>query len=471
MYKLSQFDTINTIINFHKIIGIEGNNSGNGNGGTGPTGPSMGPIGPAGATGSTGPTGIQGIPGIGFGGATGPTGVAGNAVNTGSTGPTGSSSTVTGYTGPTGSGSVVTGPTGQTGSGSVVTGPTGQTGSASIVTGPTGQTGSSSIVTGPTGSPSIVTGPTGSPSIVTGPTGSPSIVTGPTGASNPNATSITVTDTTTNATFYPTFVSSAGATRSLLADVTSNPLTYNPSTGAMTATTFIGNLTGTADTATRATNLAGGLGGQIPYQSAVDTTALLANGTAGQVLTSAGTTLAPTWTTPTSSVQTAIIRETKAANVASGVTYTTFTATAQSKPRQFTSKTESGLGVTLGGSPNFTFTISTAGTYLFEGNALLSVPSSDGQTVFAKLLLNNQTLGLGAVIVGDSYRYGPVNSSQLLNSNFTHNINGIYTIAGVTVFSLDHVIISDFFPPTGGQPANVSGYEEVYATLRITKIA
>ena len=47
-----------------------------------------------------------------------------------------------------------------------------------------------------------------------------------------------------------------------------------------------------------ATNLAGGLGGEIPYQSAVNTTAFLANGTVGQVLTSAGTTLAPTWTTP-----------------------------------------------------------------------------------------------------------------------------------------------------------------------------
>lgn len=48
-----------------------------------------------------------------------------------------------------------------------------------------------------------------------------------------------------------------------------------------------------------ANNLTGGLGGQIPYQSAVNTTAMLTNGTAGQVLTSAGTTLAPTWTTPT----------------------------------------------------------------------------------------------------------------------------------------------------------------------------
>lgn len=47
-------------------------------------------------------------------------------------------------------------------------------------------------------------------------------------------------------------------------------------------------------------NLVGGLGGQIPYQSAGDTTTMLANGTPGQYLTSQGTTLPPLWvTTPT----------------------------------------------------------------------------------------------------------------------------------------------------------------------------
>lgn len=74
-------------------------------------------------------------------------------------------------------------------------------------------------------------------------------------------------------------------------------MTYNNVSNTLTATTFSGALSGNA---TSSTNLAGGAGGQIPYQSAVNTTALLANGTAGQVLTSAGTTLAPTWTTPVS---------------------------------------------------------------------------------------------------------------------------------------------------------------------------
>lgn len=43
-----------------------------------------------------------------------------------------------------------------------------------------------------------------------------------------------------------------------------------------------------------ATNIAGGIASQIPYQSAAGTTGFIANGTAGQVLTSAGTSV-PAW--------------------------------------------------------------------------------------------------------------------------------------------------------------------------------
>ncbi|HOU95686.1 MAG TPA: hypothetical protein PLN06_03570 [Bacteroidales bacterium] len=73
----------------------------------------------------------------------------------------------------------------------------------------------------------------------------------------------------------------------------------------MISANLTGNVTGNASTATLATtattanNLAGGLGGSIPYQSAANTTAMLANGSLGQVLTSGGGTNPPTWTTPT----------------------------------------------------------------------------------------------------------------------------------------------------------------------------
>ena len=66
-------------------------------------------------------------------------------------------------------------------------------------------------------------------------------------------------------------------------------MSYNNVTNALTAGTFSG----------AATNLSGGLGGQVPYQSATSTTALLANGTSGQFLISNGGTSAPSWSTPT----------------------------------------------------------------------------------------------------------------------------------------------------------------------------
>jgi hypothetical protein len=71
----------------------------------------------------------------------------------------------------------------------------------------------------------------------------------------------------------------------------SNDVTF----GANVTGTFNGSLNGNALTATTATNLAGGSGGTIPYQSAAGTTAMLANGTAGYILQANGTTVAPSW--------------------------------------------------------------------------------------------------------------------------------------------------------------------------------
>lgn len=71
-----------------------------------------------------------------------------------------------------------------------------------------------------------------------------------------------------------------------------------PSTGNLPGWGKIDLANGTTGSAPLATDLAGGLGGQVCYQNAVNDTVFLANGTAGQVLTSQGTTLAPVWTTP-----------------------------------------------------------------------------------------------------------------------------------------------------------------------------
>ena len=102
-----------------------------------------------------------------------------------------------------------------------------------------------------------------------------------------------------------------------LAD-SSHTTTITPS--SVTTTNFNGALNGnattatTATTATRATNIAGGSGAQIPYQSSANTTSFLANGTAGQFLKSNGTTLAPSWDTPSTSASTIDITDTGESN-------------------------------------------------------------------------------------------------------------------------------------------------------------
>ena len=82
------------------------------------------------------------------------------------------------------------------------------------------------------------------------------------------------------------------------------PASGNFSSGTFTWPTFNQSTTGNAATATKATNIAGGATGSLPYQSALDTTAFLAAGTNGQVLTlSAGV---PVWTTPTTGTVTSV---------------------------------------------------------------------------------------------------------------------------------------------------------------------
>lgn len=72
---------------------------------------------------------------------------------------------------------------------------------------------------------------------------------------------------------------------------TASYVVQRDASGNFSAGTITATLTGTASTAT---NLAGGSGGTIPYQSAAGTTAMLSAGTSGQYLKSNGTS-APSW--------------------------------------------------------------------------------------------------------------------------------------------------------------------------------
>ena len=75
-------------------------------------------------------------------------------------------------------------------------------------------------------------------------------------------------------------------------------------TAGASAPTYVAQSTlsvGSASTATTATNLANGVAGAVPWQSAAGATGFTAAGTTGQVLTSNGTSV-PTWTNPTASI-------------------------------------------------------------------------------------------------------------------------------------------------------------------------
>jgi hypothetical protein len=106
-----------------------------------------------------------------------------------------------------------------------------------------------------------------------------------------------INNTTVNATVYPTFTSVTSGVVTTLS-ITSSALSFNPSTGILNATGFNGALSGTATTAT---NIAGGIASQIPYQIANGQTAFIANGANGQVLTSNGTSV-PSWQNATSNI-------------------------------------------------------------------------------------------------------------------------------------------------------------------------
>lgn len=90
--------------------------------------------------------------------------------------------------------------------------------------------------------------------------------------------------------------------------------TFNDTTKALSATTFIGALTGNASTATSATNMSGGAAGQIPYQTGAGASGFTAAGTTGQLLISGGTG-SPTWGTSLPAITGGIISSGAASSI------------------------------------------------------------------------------------------------------------------------------------------------------------
>ena len=186
--------------------------------------------------------------------------------------------------------------------------------------------------------------------------------------------------------------------------------------GAVTATTFTGagtGLTGTATslsiggTAALATSLAGGAAGSLPYQSAANTTTLLAVGTTGQVLTVAAG--VPSWATPTTGTVTSV----SGTGTVNGITLTGTVTSSGSitlggtlgsiANSQLTNSsitfgaTAAALGTTVSGFNAVTIGATTASTGAFT---YLSTSSATSTTPTLSFNGSNTDLALGATVSG-----------------------------------------------------------------------
>ncbi len=129
-------------------------------------------------------------------------------------------------------------------------------------------------------------------------TGNATTATSATTATNATNTAIT-DDTTTNATMYPTWVTAN--TGNLPQKVSSTKISFNPSTGSLTSTTFIGALTGTASGNTTYTANQYG----VVLSGAGNAMVVLApDASTTKVLTSGGAAANPTWSTVTATAPT-----------------------------------------------------------------------------------------------------------------------------------------------------------------------
>jgi hypothetical protein len=112
-----------------------------------------------------------------------------------------------------------------------------------------------------------------------------------------NATAIAIAYGGTNGTATPTAGALAygnGSAYAFSAAGTASQVLLSGGSGVPTWADQSSLSVGSATSATTATNLAGGAASRIPYQTGAGTTAFIANGTAGQVLVSAGAS-APAW--------------------------------------------------------------------------------------------------------------------------------------------------------------------------------
>lgn len=172
------------------------------------------------------------------------------------------------------------------------------------------------------------------------------------------------------------------------------PILGTPQSGNLANCTFPTLNQNTTGTAATATNLASGSAGTIPYQSASGTTTMLAAGTSGQVLTSAGA-AAPTWSTPAAATKT-ISNKTANYTVVAGDLGKIINCTSGTFTVSLTAAASLGSG--------FTCTIWNTGTTATD---VITIDPNAGETIngIATYLLRNDE-GVEIVCNGTSWELG-----------------------------------------------------------------
>jgi len=179
------------------------------------------------------------------------------------------------------------------------------------------------------------------------------------------------------------YQSASGTTTFLALGTTNYVLTAGASAPQYVAQSTLS--VGSATTATTATNLAGGVAGSIPWQSAVGVTGFTALGTTGQVLTSNGTST-PTWATPTAYA-----------------TVTDDTTTNATRYPLFANQTSGNLSTSYTSSTKYQYNpfsgVLTATGFSGSGASLTSLTAGNLTGTIPSAVLGNSTLYIGTTAV------------------------------------------------------------------------
>jgi hypothetical protein len=215
------------------------------------------------------------------------------------------------------------------------------------------------------------------------------------------------------------------------------------------------NVSSSSVTVGTASNLAGGGAGYIPYQSGAGATSFLGVGTAGQVLTSNGSS-APTWTTPTAYA-----------------TVTDDTTTNSTRYPLFANQTTGNLTTNYVSSTKYQFNpstgILTATGFSGSGANLTNLPAGQLSGTISSTVLGNSTVYIGTTGIA----LNRSSASQSLTGVSIDGSAGSATTAGTATNATNVAVTdntstnSDYYPTyvtntTGNLPITVSSTKLKY---------